>query len=226
MIKIVLIDNTKEDMRKTRRLLSSQRDFRVVGSGMDGYDALKLVQGFQPDITVSELNLKYISGAEIVPLLRRASPSTRMIVFTKSQNENHILSAVRGGAAGYFLKGDDSGILPKYIRDIHSGNQFFTSVVANTAIRLLVEHEKRDARGGEHPREVGWPILENLSKTELQVMGSLAEGLTNKEIAETLGIAYGTVRNCVSSIIKKTGLRDRTKTALFAFQSGLRIPTD
>jgi len=221
MIDIVVIDSNEEDLLRIQKILSSQEDFTVVATGIDGYDALRLVQMFKPDVTVSEIDLEFINGAEMVPLLKRASPSTKILIFTGNRDEKMMLGAIRGEVAGFLLKENDLPVLPRCIRTICNGNCFFTPLIANSAIRLLLQLLRQEEGNKHPPKTMEQTIPSTISKRELQVMGQLAEGRTNKEIAEILHLKVGTVRNCISQAIQKSGLHDRTQIALYAFQNGL-----
>jgi DNA-binding NarL/FixJ family response regulator len=216
-----VIDDNEEDLARIQGFLALQRDFTVAGTGKDGYDALRLAQDRKPDLIVSELNLKYLRGVDMGLLLRRVSPSTKTMIFTRSEDERMVLESLCGGAAGYLVKGRDWEVLPRGIRFVYSGGYFFNSVTACAAVRLLVEMIHGEGGEGRGEDGEGDVIPPNMSKPELQVMGFLADGFTNREIAGLLRLKVGTVRNRISSALQKAGLQERTQIALLALRHGL-----
>ncbi|MDR1058328.1 MAG: response regulator transcription factor [Treponema sp.] len=233
VIEIVVIDNFEPDRDCVRTLLSAQGDFTVTGMGRDGYDALRLVEHLRPHIALVEMDLTYPDGIIISPLLKRRCHHTRTVIFTSTDDREHIIRAAAGGVDGYFLKHSDLEILPRYIRHIHSGNILYSPAIADMAIRFLSAPPERPPepppkRQFERPplkkfvpKREKMSIPSGISKAELQVIASLAAGYTNKEIAETLRLKQGTVRNYISSAIQKAGLQDRTQVVVFALTHGL-----
>jgi DNA-binding NarL/FixJ family response regulator len=190
--------------------------------GKDSYDALRLVENLRPHIALVEMNLTYLDGILISPLLKRRCRHTRTVIFTSVDDREHIMGAVNNGVDGYFLKHSDLEILPRYIRHIHSGNILYSPAIADMAIRsLTAERHQPQPLKKFVPKMGKMSISSDISKTELQVIASLAAGYTNKEIAETLRLTQGTVRNYISSAIQKAGLQDRTQIVLFALTHGL-----
>jgi DNA-binding NarL/FixJ family response regulator len=221
VIEIVVVDNLEPDSDCICTLLSAQENFVVTGIGKDGYDALRLVEDLRPHIALVEMNLIYLDGIKISPLLKRRCHHTKTVIFTSCDDREHIVRAAKNGVDGYFLKQSDLEILPRYIRHIHSGNILYSPAVAGKAIQSLSTLPEWRPVKKFAPKERIMSIPSGISKAELQVIASLAAGYTNKEIAESLCLKQGTVRNYISSAIQKAGLQDRTQIVLFALTHGL-----
>jgi DNA-binding NarL/FixJ family response regulator len=221
VIELVVIDNREPDRDCIFSLLANQDDLVITGVGKDGYDALRLVGETRPHIALVEMDLTYLDGIKITPLLKRRCQYTKTIIFTTLEDREHVARAAAAGVEGYFLKQTDMELLPRYIRYIHSGNILYSPVIADKAIRSLSALPEWRSRKKFIQKERIRSVPSGISKTELQVIASLAAGYTSKEIAETLRLKLGTVRNCISSAIHKAGLQDRTQIALFALNHGL-----
>jgi DNA-binding NarL/FixJ family response regulator len=223
MIKIVVIDEKESDRNKITKLLSSQVDFEIVGLGTDGYDALKLVSALKPDITILDFNLSYIDGAEILPLLKRKSPSTSIIILTSVDDDEHICKALENKVPGYLLKNTDMDMLVNSIRCIYRGGHYITPKIAAKAFHILSElmREKNKQKDITPSKGDSASFPLSISRTELRIMAFIGQGQSNKEIAENLCLKIGTVRNYISSAMQKAGLRHRTQVAIYALRNGI-----
>lgn len=166
-----------------------------------GEDALELFRRHQPDITLMDLRLPGMSGADAIRALRGEFPASRFIVLTTYEGDEDIFNALRAGAQGYLLKGMSQNELLKAIRAVYSGLKYIPSTVSKTL----------DSRppGGE------------LSARELQVLKLIVQGLSNREIAAALGITEGTVKWHVNIILSHLNVNDRTQAAIAAVQRGI-----
>ena len=219
MIKIVLIDNNEPDRSTINAILSSEDDF-TISLGKDGYDALKLVSNLKPDIAIIGNDM---DGIEIAPLLKYHSPATAIMVLTGIEDENYIRKAIRHRVSAYLLKSTDMNCLAKYVRGVHSGECMITPRIAGKVFQMFADTVNKDMNAPPEGKKNFAPS--KLSRTELKVMVFVAEGHSNKEIAKKLNLKEGTIRNCVSAIMKKTGLPNRTRIALFALDHGIATPS-
>jgi len=223
MIRLVIIDGQEEYRQTIERLLSSQSDFKIIGTGKDGYDALRLTETLKPDIMLLDINLSYIDGIKVTSIIKCRSPSISIIILTNIDNDDeYVLNTICNGASGYLLKNTDTEKLADVIRTVHDGGSLLNPRIATRAFRMF----STLVREGQEHREVKAgsvkPALPgNLSRPELQVMSFIGQGLSNREIAEKIKRREGTVRNRVTLILQKTGLRDRTQIAIFAIHQGL-----
>jgi DNA-binding NarL/FixJ family response regulator len=215
MIRIGIVDDQDLVRDSLKILLSAQDDFEVVGIGKDGYEALKLVENYHPDVLLLDIRMPIMDGVEATAMLKARSPNTSIIILTTFDDDEYVLNAIRNGASGYLLKSSAMDELAKAIRTVHAGGSLMTPEIATKAFKMFSEIVK------EYPKKITSVKDEttlpcNLNKTELEIISHIGNGLANKEIASILKLSEGTVRNYISSILQKTGLRDRTQIAIFA----------
>ncbi|HCM25196.1 MAG TPA: DNA-binding response regulator [Treponema sp.] len=224
MIRVAVVDDQELVRDSLRILLSAQADLEVVGIGKDGYDALKLVDSLKPDVVLLDIRMPIMDGVEATAMLKKRSPGTSIIILTTFDDDEYVLKAIKNGASGYLLKSADMDELAEAIRTVHAGGSLMTPEIATKAFRLFSElaREKGSPAGGPRrvvPAEGSLPS--DLSRTELQIMALIGSGRANKEVAADLELSEGTVRNYISAILQKTGLRDRTQLAIFAVRNGM-----
>lgn len=218
MIRVALVDDQEMVRDSLRILLSAQPDLEVVGVGKDGYDALRLVDTLKPDVLLLDIRMPIMDGVEATAALKRKCPATAVILLTTFDDDEYVLKAIRNGASGYLLKSAGMDELAGAIRTVHAGGSLMTPEIATKAFRLFSELARTGGSG-----ESGRAIPSDLSRMELQIVALIGGGLSNKEVAAELGLGEGTVRNYISGILQKTGLRDRTQIAIFAVRNGLGV---
>jgi len=236
MIKVVIIDAHKQIRDRVISLLSAEGNIKVLGHEKDGYDALKLIGSLKPDIAILDNHLDYIDGEEIPPLLRARSPSTSVAILTAEISDYQLYRAVSNEVAGFIHKETDMDTLPWILKYISEGGCFISPSLAARIMHLLAmmdwnsidvylpvdrtlaktrrERTKEKFLCREDPTSY-------LSKTELQILTYLGEGKSSGEIAKSLHLAVGTVRNYISTVMQKTGLRSRSEMVRFAFEYDL-----
>jgi DNA-binding NarL/FixJ family response regulator len=220
MIYTVIIDTNDKDRKKITDLLASHKDFDVQGLGKDGYDAVRLVALFKPDIVILDVNLEIINGLDVLPLLKRQSPATLVVVLASRLDDNQISKALGNGIAGFLLKNPDLEELPGILKDITLGKYYMNPRVSTRVFHIFSELLAKGRQANFISKQVR-PLPAKISKTELQIMICVGEGRSNREISEYLNLTAGTVRNYISSAIHKTGVRDRTQMAIYALRNGL-----
>lgn len=209
MIQLVIIDRKDSERRATETILSTHRDLRVVATGADGYEALRLADLHKPDMLLLDIELSYLDGLKAASILSVRYPRMAMLVLTSLQEERHIRTALNSGVAGYLFKHKHLEKLADAIRIVHSSG----CLIFPRGTLGLLRGEPRGNADRQFPS--------NLSKVDLQIIRHIGGGLENQEIAEKLRLKMGTVRNHISAILQKTGLRNRTQLAVFALQHGL-----
>lgn len=226
MIRIAVVDDQDLVRDSLKILLGAQSDFEVVGLGKDGYDALRLAETLKPDVLLLDIRMPIMDGVEATAVLKKKSPDTAIIILTTFDDDEYVLKAIRNGASGYLLKSAGTDELAQAIRTVRAGGSLMTPEIATKAFRLFSELARTNggglAAGGPSARPPERAeIPSDLSRTELQIISLIGAGLANKEVAGELDLGEGTVRNYISSILQKTGLRDRTQIAIFAVRNGL-----
>jgi len=236
MIKTVVITTQKQDREKLVSLLSADGNIKVLASGRDGYDAIKLIGSLKPDIAILDNHLEFIKGEEISPVLKLHSPSTAVVIMVSRISDYQLFRAASNEVTGFVHKETDMNILPKIVKYIYKGECFISPALASRVLRLLslINPENANKRNNAAiktrnriPAKLNIKVLSaedptgTLSRMELRILAYIGEGLPSTEIARKLGLAEGTVRNYVSSVMRKTGLHNRSQMARYAFCCGL-----
>lgn len=211
-IKVALVDDYVLVRKGMGILLEGACDIEVVGEAVDGDEVVAMVGSARPDVVLMDLRMPRVDGIEATRQVREQFPDVRVLVLTAYADDHRVLEAVRAGASGYLLKDVEERDLHEAVRAAHAGRM----IVASGAAADLVEGLERDERE------------RSLTEREREVLGTLADGATNREIAKRLGVSEKTVKNHVSSILAKLDLSDRTQAALYAVRHGYAeaVPTD
>ncbi|MDL0441312.1 two-component system response regulator NarL [Stutzerimonas frequens] len=195
--------------RGLRDLLDLEDDLETVGEAGNGEDAIRLAQEVEPDLILMDLNMPGIDGLETTRRMRDADIDARIIMFTVSDEQGHVLEALRNGADGYLLKDMDAEQLIEQIRIAATGRMALspelTQVLAE-AIRV-------------RPKPSGQVQFSSLTKREKEVLRQIAKGQSNKMIARKLGITEGTVKVHVKNLLHKLGLRSRVEAAVWVLEN-------
>jgi DNA-binding NarL/FixJ family response regulator len=213
MIRIVIIDGKNSDRDNTEEILSAQGDFKVVATGEDGYEAIRLTDLHRPEVLLLDIKLSYLDGVQIATVLGSRYPYMAIIILTSLNDPRCVQSAINSGVSGYLLKNKGMEKLADAIRVIHSSE----CLIFPRSITDLACREQRSKADTQFPL--------NLSRTELLLIRYIGKGLENQEIAEKMCLKIGTIRNHISVILQKTALRNRTQLAIFAVQNGLEKET-
>jgi DNA-binding NarL/FixJ family response regulator len=213
-IRILLADDQVLFREGLRTLLSVQTDFVVVGEAGNGEEALRLARELCPDVVLMDLRMPVLDGVASTRQLCGANPGCRVIVLTTFDDDEYIFEGLRAGALGYLLKDAASEVLFEAIRAASRGESFLQPAVATKVVAQF-------ARLADQVPRVNTALPEPLSDREGEVLRLIAGGKTNRQIAAALYIAEGTVKNHVTNILGKLGVRDRTQAALKARELGL-----
>jgi len=182
----------------------------VVAEAENGRDALSKVDEFKPDVILMDLRMPVLDGVSATKKLQERSAPSRVIILTTFDDDEYVFDGLRAGAVGYLLKDVSSEKLVEAIRATAHGDSFLEPSIA---AKVVAEFSRMN-----NPVDKGTtqPLAEPLSPRELEILGLLAGGSSNKEIGAQLFIAEGTVKNHVTNILGKLGVRDRTQAALKA----------
>jgi DNA-binding NarL/FixJ family response regulator len=191
-----------------------QPDFEVVGEAGNGEEALRMAEIHHPDVVLMDLRMPVLDGVAATRRLCEAWPNCRVIVLTTFDDDEYIFEGLRAGALGYMLKDVASDVLFKAVRAAARGESVLQPSVAAKVVAQFARLAQQTPRPSES-------LVEPLSDRELDVLRLIASGKTNREIAAVLYIAEGTVKNHVTNILGKLGVRDRTQAALKARELGL-----
>lgn len=214
-VRVLLVDDQALFREGLRTLLSFHHDIEVVGEAGNGRDALDFAAAHQPDVVLMDLRMPVLDGVATTQQLKKDFPTVRVIVLTTFDDDETIFDGLRAGAVGYLLKDVSSDKLVEAIRAAARGESFLQPSITAKVLAEFARLEKHTTTS----RQAG--LIEPLSDRELEILQRVAAGDSNKEIANELFIAEGTVKNHVTNILGKLGVRDRTQAALRARELGL-----
>lgn len=218
--RVLLADDHAVVRQGFRLVLGSQPDLEVVGEAANGREALEQARRLRPDLVLMDVTMPVMDGLEATRRLKAEMPDVCVLVFTSHEEPEYLLEAIEAGAAGYVLKGAPVSRLIGAIRRALGGDSPLDQELAARLIRSLSVKTGDDRR--EEPVAAGHPPLANpLTKRELEVLGLMAQGRTNPQIARELVIARPTAKTHVERIIRKLGVSDRTQAVVRAFDLGL-----
>jgi DNA-binding NarL/FixJ family response regulator len=214
VIRLVIADDQALFREGLRTLLSTRSDIEVVGEAGDGAEAVALVDSLQPDVVLMDLRMPKLDGIQATARIRDRWPSIPVLVLTTFDDDANLFGALRAGAAGYLLKDVSSETLVNAIQAATKGESFLQSTVTG---RVVAAFAKLMEGGGPKAEALVLP----LSPREREILMLLGNAASNKEIADKLNLAEGTVKNHVTNILTKLDVRDRTQAAVRARQLGL-----
>jgi DNA-binding NarL/FixJ family response regulator len=217
-IRIVLVDDEQLVRAGLNLILAAEPDLQVVGEAGDGREGVELVRQLDPDIVLMDVQMPGMNGLEatreIVALGR--DETSRVVILTTFDNDEYVYEALRAGASGFLLKRTPAADLVAGVRVVAGGEALLAPSVTK---RLIGEFARRPAGDREAP-----PALDDLTGREREVLGLVAQGLSNAEIAAKLFLSEGTVKTHVKRIFYKMGLRDRAQAVILAYDTGLVEP--
>lgn len=213
-VRILIVDDQELFREGLHTLLAMQPDLQVVGEARNGEEALRLAGALTPDVILMDLRMPVLNGVAATRHLKRVQPDIKVIVLTTFDDDEDVFEGLRAGAVGYLLKDVASEKLVEAIRAIARGAAFLQPSIAGKVIAEF-------ARLSPSVPPQAQSLIEPLSERELDILLRLSQGASNKEIADGLVITVGTVKNHVTSILAKLGVRDRTQAALKAKELGI-----
>jgi DNA-binding NarL/FixJ family response regulator len=211
---IVLADDHVVVRQGLRALLEAEPDFAIVGEAADGLEVPDLVERLKADVLILDLMLPGLNGLEVTRQVQQRSPQTRVVVLSMYANEAYVLEALRNGAAAYVLKEASAADLVQAIREVMAGRRYLSPPLSESAIELYVQKAKAA------PRDA----YEELTTREREVLQLAAEGQSNPEIADRLGISVRTVETHRANLMHKLDLRSQTELVRYALRRGILPP--
>jgi DNA-binding NarL/FixJ family response regulator len=213
-LRLLLVDDQQLMRQGLRTLLEMEEGMTIVAEAADGAAAVRAYEDLLPDVVLMDVRMPRMDGVEATRRIRGKSPGAKILILTTFDEDELVFEAVRAGALGYLLKDVSGAELAAAIRDVAGGGAALQPSVA----RKVMDAFARLAQPAPAPNK---HLVEPLSGREQAVLRLLARGMSNKEIADQLFLAEGTVKNHVSAILQKIDARDRTQAALKARELGL-----
>lgn len=206
MIKVIVVDDQSLMRDGLEIIINSFSDVEVLACGENGEEALKLVKKLKPDLVLMDIRMPVMDGVTASKIIREKYPKIKILLLTTFDDEEYIINAMSYGVSGYIFKDIEKEKLNRAIVDCVNGNFIMPSKVAEVLAKRAVKEEKKADK-----KVVNLPLTER----EMEVASMIADGFTNRQIASALYITDGTVKNYVSSIYSKLGIKDRTKLAIY-----------
>ncbi|WP_084658940.1 response regulator transcription factor [Thermogemmatispora onikobensis] len=214
MIRVVLADDHTLMREGLRHLLELEPDLKVVGEAADGPEALRVIRQLSPDVVLLDISMPQMDGLALTRQLAEELPQVAIIILTMHRQHPQVLRAIKNGARGYLLKSASSQELIRAIRTVHAGGALIEPELTGPVLAEL-------RRLSQQPGAPGAPTLNDLTEKEIEIIRYVAQGMSNREIAAQLSYSEKTVKNYLSVIFQKLGIRDRTQAAIFGLRQGL-----
>lgn len=212
MIRVCIVEDQTLVRQGFRSLLELTQDIKVVAEAQDGENALAVIPMAKPDVVLLDLQLPKRNGIEVLKSLKKTNQLPPTLILTTFDDDNLVLEGIRAGARGFLLKDVTLKQLTDAIRTLKAGGSLIKPAVTERILRGL--DQIRPAFPSLNPPD---PLTER----ETEVLRLMAAGYSNREIADAIGVFEGTVKNHVSSILSKVGVRDRTRAVLKGIELGL-----
>ena len=215
-IKIVLIDDHTLFRSGIKALLARQEDCEVIGEAADGLSGVKLVEQSQPDVVLLDLDMPVMNGREALAQILSTRPQQVVVMLTVSEDSEDLTECMRLGARGFLLKNINADFLVDAVKKAAVGDNVFSPEMTARLVQSLINPNPSAATGA----------LETLTQRELEILGYLAVGCSNKVIARKLDLAESTIKVHVQNILRKLELSSRVQAAVFAVQHKVPQPQD
>jgi DNA-binding NarL/FixJ family response regulator len=224
--RIVIADDHGLVRQGLRGMLDREEGFEVVGEAEDGREAVEVCSRLRPNLVLMDVRMPRMDGLAATREIKKTHPKTSVLIVTMQENPDYLLEAVKAGAAGYIIKGSPNSQIMNSIRRVIEGDSPLNQELAMDVIQHLVDRTTQVAEppSASQSHEPSGPLPHSLTKRELEVLRRLAQGQTNREIAQMLVLSPLTVKTHVQRIIGKLGVSDRTQAAIRAAELRLLTP--
>jgi DNA-binding NarL/FixJ family response regulator len=206
---VLIVDDQTLFRTGFARLLDEDGRVEVVGQAVDGVEAVKLAIKLKPDVVLMDLKMPNMDGIEATRQIVAQAPTTKVLMLTTFEGDNHVIEALKAGARGYVLKDAMADAVVSSILAVVAGGSVLAGAVANRVLEMLT--------GASTPKE----FYDGLTPRQIEILKLLGTGLANKQIAFRLEISEKTVRNHISNLYEKLGINDRSHAVLYAVRKGL-----
>lgn len=216
MIRVLIVDDQELFRESLKVVLGVSENIQVTDAVPGVSQALKSAEQKRPDVVLMDIRMPGMDGVEGTRLFKKRWPNVKIIVLTTFDDDDYIFGALKNGACGYLLKGSSISKLSESIRIAYESGAIITPTVATKVLQQFSNMAQSSSR-----LQVDRDAVKDISRSEWQIIQTVGSGMSNKEIAQELSLSEGTVRNSISNILFKLGLRDRTQLAIWAVQTGV-----
>ena len=216
MTRVLIADDDDLMRAGLRELLSNDPSIEILGEASTGRQAVERARRLAPDVVLMDVRMPDLDGIAATRELSRALPGVRVLILTTFEQDDHIFPSLRAGASGFLLKRTRPEELIAAVHTVAAGDSLLSPSVTRRVIDRMAQHPV--------PELADQARLEALTPRERDVLGLVARGLANREIADALTVEESTIRSHVKRILMKLGLRDRVQAVIFAYESGINRP--
>jgi len=224
-IRVLIVDDHELFRVGIANILGKEKDIEVVGEAVDSRSAIDAANSLSPNIVLMDTSIPPPGGIETTQRIRRELPATAVVVMAVDEDEEALFASIKAGAAAFIVKDVSPDDLIQIIRRVSNGEFLINDkVFARPAVasRVLKEFRELAVYGQE-----AQPIFAPLSPREVEILDNIAQGMTNKQVAYALSISEQTVKNHMSSILRKLAVNDRTQAVVYAMRQGwIKMPED
>ena len=214
MIKVLIADDQELIRHSLQIVLNSKQDIEVSDVAANGQEVIQCIRKNKPDIILMDIRMPKMDGVQCTKIIKENYPQIKIIILTTFDDDEYVFNALKYGASGYLLKGVSMDELSDAIRTVYSGRAMINPDIAAKVLRLFSQMAQTN-----YTIPVEEKDIRQLTKTEWRIIAQVEKGASNKEIADTLSLSEGTIRNYLSTILNKLNLRDRTQLAIWAVQT-------
>jgi DNA-binding NarL/FixJ family response regulator len=224
-IRILIVDDHALFRVGISNILGKEKDFEVIGEADSSRGAIESAEAYNPDVILMDASLPSPGGIETTQRIRRELPATAVVVMAADEDEEALFASIKAGAAAFVVKDISPDDLVHVVRRVSGGEFLINDKVFSkpaVASRVLKEFRELAVYGQE-----AQPIFAPLSPREVEILDNIAQGMTNKQVAYALSISEQTVKNHMSSILRKLAVNDRTQAVVYAMRQGwIKMPED
>jgi len=216
--RIIIADDHSVVRSGLRLLLQSSPDFTVVAEAEDGEEAVALVDRHKPDVVVMDISMPKLNGIEATGIMKQSNPELKIIILTVHEDEEYVYQMLRAGASGYVLKSAGKKEIFAAIESALSGERFFSPGISKLIIEGFIKRDKEQLQAQE---QIQMHSKQQLTKREIEVLQYIAQGFTNRKIAEALFLSIRTINTHRTNLMQKLDIHDTARLVRYAIETGL-----
>lgn len=201
-----------------RLVLKSAPEFRIVAEAEDGEQAVELARRHKPDVVIMDISMPKLNGIEATAMLKKQDPGVKVIILTVHEEEEYVYQILRAGASGYVLKSAGKKEIFDAIKSAMTGERFFSPGISNIIIESFVKRARETAA---KPELIAAQPGNSLTKRETEILQYIAQGYTNRKIAETLFLSIRTINTHRTNLMQKLNIHDTARLVRYAIETGL-----
>ncbi len=219
-IRLAVVDDHEHAREAVREIIGGDARFELIAEGRTGKDALRIAAEEQPDVLLMDIRMPELNGLDATKQIKALSPDLKIVIMTVSDDVTDLFEAIKKGAQGYLVKSISPVAWGDYLEAVAADE---APVSKELALRLLAEFTSKGASASAQPQppQQSQPAVSGLTDRELDVLRAVAQGMSNREVAQTLFISEHTVKNHLKNILQKLHLDNRVQLTRYAFEQGI-----